>query len=43
MFNLLFQLTNDMFTLVSRRCITLFRYLSSKVFILRLVKRSENT
>jgi hypothetical protein len=42
-FNLLFQVTNDLFTLVSRGCITLFRDLSRMVFTLRLLKGTKNT
>ncbi|MDV3394721.1 hypothetical protein NX026_30135, partial [Klebsiella pneumoniae] len=37
-FNLLFQMTDHLFTLVSRGCITLSRDLSRMVFTLRLLK-----
>ena len=43
MFNLLFQMTNHLFTLVSRGCITLFSDLSRMVFTLRLFKGTKDT
>ncbi|GAB1839253.1 hypothetical protein MyNCGM121_60620 [Achromobacter xylosoxidans] len=43
MFNLLFQMTNHLFILVIRGCITLFIDLSRKVFTIRLLKGTEDT
>ncbi|CAM7229592.1 hypothetical protein KLPMMM105M1_26325 [Klebsiella pneumoniae] len=43
MFNFLFQMTNNLFILVSKGCITLFRDLSRKMFTLRLLKGTKDT
>ncbi|WP_241365369.1 hypothetical protein, partial [Klebsiella pneumoniae] len=42
-FHLLFQMTDHLFTLVSRGCITLSRDLSRMVFTLRLLKGAQDT